>query len=61
LILIGQESEERWMRMGPFNMPWLTFSAFIVINISIVAAIVWAVMDIMKDPEHGEENGEGRR
>ena len=47
--------------MGPFNMPWLTFSAFIVIDISILAAIVWAVMDIMKDPGNGGENGEGQR
>ena len=36
--------------MGPFNMPWLTFMAFIVIDISIVAAIAWAVYDIKKHP-----------
>jgi len=36
--------------MGPFNIPWLTFSAFIVIGLSIVGAILWAVNDIKKRP-----------
>jgi len=29
--------------MGPFHMPWLTFSALIVIAGSILLAIVWSV------------------
>lgn len=37
--------------MAPFNMPWLTFFAFIVIDISIIASIIWAVLDIRKNPE----------
>ena len=32
--------------MGPFNMPWLTFSAFLVIGLSVVIAAAWAVNDI---------------
>ena len=31
--------------MGPFNMPWLTFAAFVVTAASIVLAIVWAALD----------------
>lgn len=37
--------------MGPFNMPWLTFSAFLVIHLSIVIAVVWAVRDINNSDE----------
>ena len=43
--------------MGPFNMPWLTFSAFIVIDVSIVIAVLWAVIDKMREdggPDEGE-------
>ncbi|MCK4538274.1 MAG: hypothetical protein KAV42_05700 [Candidatus Krumholzibacteria bacterium] len=47
--------------MGPFNMPWLTFSAFIVVDISVLIAIIWVVMDIRKHPENGGKNGEGQR
>ena len=35
--------------MGPFNFPWLTFLAFIVIDISILIAIVWALIDIRRE------------
>ena len=38
--------------MGPFNFPWPTFLAFVVIGASIVVAVVWAALDI---------RGEGRR
>ena len=31
--------------MGPFNMPWLTFMAFVVTAASIVLAVVWAALD----------------
>ena len=31
--------------MGPFNMPWLTFTAFIVTAASIILAVIWAVLD----------------
>ena len=31
--------------MGPFNMPWLTFAAFVVTAASIVLAVVWAALD----------------
>jgi len=34
--------------MGPFNFPWLTFTPFIVIGISILAAVLWALNDIRK-------------
>lgn len=35
--------------MGPFNMPWGTFMAFIVTAASIVAAVVWAVVAKRRD------------
>jgi hypothetical protein len=35
--------------MGPFNFPWLTFLAFVVIDISILIAIVWALIDIRRE------------
>ncbi len=35
--------------MGPFDMPWMTFAAFIVIGVSIAASILWAINDIRKD------------
>jgi hypothetical protein len=38
--------------MGPFNFPWLTFLAFIVIDISILIAIIWALIDIRREQKH---------
>ena len=35
--------------MGPFNYPWLTFFAFVVIGVSIVIAISWALVDIRRE------------
>jgi hypothetical protein len=35
--------------VGPFNFPWLTFLAFVVIDVSIVIAIVWAIVDIRRE------------
>ncbi len=29
--------------MGPFGLPWLTFSALLVVVASIAIAITWAV------------------
>jgi hypothetical protein len=37
--------------MGPWNMPWMTFIAIIVIIVSAVIAAVWAIVDIRKDGE----------
>ncbi|MBN1163075.1 MAG: FeoB-associated Cys-rich membrane protein [Candidatus Krumholzibacteriota bacterium] len=39
--------------MGPFNMPWLTFWAFIVVAASIAGAVLWAVKDIRDDKKNG--------
>jgi hypothetical protein len=39
--------------MGPFNLPWSTFLAFIVIVISIGIAISWAVMEKKQDKGRG--------
>jgi hypothetical protein len=37
--------------MGPWNMPWMTFIAIIVIIVSALIAAVWAIVDIRKDGE----------
>lgn len=29
--------------MGPFALPWATFGALVVVAVSIVISIVWAV------------------
>ena len=29
--------------MGPFALPWLTFSALLVVAASIAVSIVWAI------------------
>ena len=31
--------------MAPFNTPWSTFFAWIVIGLSIIIAILWAFID----------------
>jgi hypothetical protein len=31
--------------MAPFHLPWLTFSAFLVLGGTIVLALVWALVD----------------
>jgi hypothetical protein len=36
------------MIMGPLNMPWSTFMAFVVTAASIVISIAWAVCDIRR-------------
>lgn len=35
--------------MGPFNFPWPTFLAFVVIGASIAVAVVWAVVDVRRE------------
>jgi hypothetical protein len=35
--------------MGPFNFPWLTFLAFVVVDISILVAVIWALVDIRRE------------
>jgi hypothetical protein len=37
--------------MGPWNMPWMTFMAIVVIIASAVIAAVWAIVDIRKARE----------
>ena len=32
-------------------MPWLTFTAFIVVAVSILASILWAIYDIKHDSD----------
>jgi len=34
--------------MGPFQTPWLTFYAWIVIGASILMAIVWSIWGFHK-------------
>ena len=38
--------------MGPFNLPWSTFLAYVVIGASVGIAVLWAVLD--KKKEGGE-------
>jgi hypothetical protein len=37
------------MKMGPFNIPWSTFTAFIVIGGSFIIALAWAIIDTRRD------------
>jgi hypothetical protein len=37
--------------VGPFNFPWLTFLAFVVIDVSILIAIIWALNDIKREKQ----------
>lgn len=37
--------------MGPFQLPWLTFSAWIVIGASILLAIAWSIWGFRKGGE----------
>jgi hypothetical protein len=39
--------------MGPFGLPWPTFSAILVILASVVIAIVWAIATGNGDDEGG--------
>ena len=40
--------------MAPFGMPWITFSAFLVLGGTILLAVVWALVD--KAREDAEED-----
>ena len=40
--------------MAPFQMPWSTFSAFLVLGGTIVLAIVWALIDKARGKREGE-------
>jgi hypothetical protein len=31
--------------MPPWNLPWSTFGAFLVLGVTILLAVVWAVWD----------------
>lgn len=35
--------------MAPFNLPWSTFGAFVVLAATIVLAVVWALWDRARD------------
>ncbi len=37
--------------MAPFHMPWLTFGAFLVLAGTIVLALVWALIDKVRDSQ----------
>lgn len=37
--------------MGPWNMPWMTFLAIVVIIASAAIAVVWAIVEIRKERE----------
>ncbi len=42
--------------MAPFHLPWLTFSAFLVLGATIVLALSWAGIDkIRNQSDHQEE------
>ena len=38
--------------MGPFHIPWSTFSAFLVVVAAAILAVVWALRD--KRRERGD-------
>ena len=40
--------------MAPFHLTWLTFGAFLVLAGTIVLALVWAVIDKVRD--QGDES-----
>ena len=35
--------------MAPFHLPWTTFAAFLVLAGTIILAVVWAVVDKVRD------------
>ena len=35
--------------MAPFDMPWSTFGAFLVLGGTILLALVWALIDRRRD------------
>jgi len=37
--------------MGPFNTPWLTFAAWIVIGASILLAICWSTFGFRSEED----------
>ena len=39
--------------MAPWNLPWSTFGAFLVLAGIIVLAVVWALVDKARDREDG--------
>jgi hypothetical protein len=49
------------MAMPPFNLPWSTFGAFVVLAVTLLLAVVWALWDrrreISGDPEGGRKGG----
>lgn len=39
--------------MAPFNLPWSTFGAFVVLAGTILLAVIWAVVDKVRDEGDG--------
>ena len=37
--------------MPPWNLPWSTFGAFLVLDFTILLAVVWALVDKARDRE----------
>ena len=44
--------------MAPFHMPWITFTAFLVLLATIVLALVWAIVDKLGDKTPDGEDAE---
>lgn len=40
--------------MAPYGMPWSTFGAFCVLGVTIVLALVWALIDKSRDEQRKE-------
>jgi len=39
--------------MGPFHIPWSTFSAFLVVVAAVLIAIFWAIRDKRREKGGG--------
>ena len=37
--------------MAPFHLPWSTFGAFLVLGGTILLALVWALVDNIREQE----------
>lgn len=49
------------LTLAPFNLPWPTFGAFLVLIGTIILALVWAAVDRHNDKRHDDKLHDDKR
>ena len=52
---------QKGLTLAPFNLPWSTFGAFLVLIGTIILALVWAAVDRHNEKRHDDNRQDDNR